>query len=319
MPHPDTQISLVSPGLTRLFVVCPRTASLKRVVRKHLAHVKPIHITTTPHNYPVTSTGWAGIRDKPSVQHEHTLAELHAGVHMMFLGGRPKDADFLALSHEVAEFLEAARSQIRFTGRQSAFSSVSTGISFGSGQEYVAINQVKMLAFSQTPLQVPGNLALPAATSLIMRQFFATPRFCRIAGFANGLFRTAVRTLYVQTLGALIDHHAGLTRNLEHRFSAFAAATLNFGPVTVILPHIDTLNLAWAGSTILIPSAILRHSNVGIAANERRYSFTQYSAAGMFRWVDNGFRSDVTVAEDIRDNLAAQALARQGGDGDGCW
>ncbi len=45
------------------------------------------------------------------------------------------------------------------------------------------------------------------------------------------------------------------------------------------------------GSTILIPSAILRHSNTTIAKGERRYSFTQYTAGGLFRWVDYGFQT----------------------------
>jgi hypothetical protein len=45
------------------------------------------------------------------------------------------------------------------------------------------------------------------------------------------------------------------------------------------------------GSTILIPSSILSHSNVAVEAHERHYSFTQYAAGGLFRWVDNGFRT----------------------------
>ncbi|KAJ7828584.1 hypothetical protein B0H14DRAFT_2263384, partial [Mycena olivaceomarginata] len=87
--------------------------------------------------------------------------------------------------------------------------------------------------------------------------------------------------------------------------SPFAAVTFNFGPATITFPHTDALNLTWGwcaitalgafdprrgghlvlwdlclviqfppGSTILIPSAILWHSNVGIASEERRYSFT---------------------------------------------
>ena len=43
------------------------------------------------------------------------------------------------------------------------------------------------------------------------------------------------------------------------------------------------------GSTILFPSAILRHSNVAIQKGEERYSFTQYTASGLFQWVDHGF------------------------------
>lgn len=45
------------------------------------------------------------------------------------------------------------------------------------------------------------------------------------------------------------------------------------------------------GSTVLIPSSVLYHSNAAIQAGERRYSFTQYSAGGLFRWADNGFQS----------------------------
>ncbi|KAF8139523.1 hypothetical protein K438DRAFT_1785611 [Mycena galopus ATCC 62051] len=111
---------------------------------------------------------------------------------------------------------------------------------------------------------------------------------------------------------------------------------------TVTRCHVDGLNLAWgwcsitalgnfdadygghlvlwdlklvirfpAGSTILLPSATLRHSNVGIAEEETRYSFTQFSAAGLFRWVDNGFKSDLTVNEEIAStNDLVTAAAR---------
>jgi hypothetical protein len=157
-----------------------------------------------------------------------------------------------------------------------------------------------------------------------------------------GLFQTwnpAVHALYTSTLDALTDdYNPALRRNFARRISAFAAATLNFGPFTVTLPHIDALNLAWGwcaitalglfnpdlgghlvlwdlrliirfppGSTILIPSAILRHSNVGIGPTERRYSFTQYTAAGLFRWVDNGFKSDLSITKETRFDVEAQA------------
>ncbi|KAK7050378.1 hypothetical protein R3P38DRAFT_2391354, partial [Favolaschia claudopus] len=49
------------------------------------------------------------------------------------------------------------------------------------------------------------------------------------------------------------------------------------------------------GYTILIPSALIRHSNTSIQPHEKRFSFTQYTAAGIFRFVDNDFRSDVSV------------------------
>jgi hypothetical protein len=105
--------------------------------------------------------------------------------------------------------------------------------------------------------------------------------------------------------------------------TVFAACTFNFGPYALTVPHLDFGNLAWGwcvitalgrfnpdlgghlilwdlklvirfppGSTILIPSAIIRHSNVPISNNEFRASFTQYTAGGLFRWIRNGFKTD---------------------------
>ncbi|KAF8195981.1 hypothetical protein K438DRAFT_1968448 [Mycena galopus ATCC 62051] len=49
------------------------------------------------------------------------------------------------------------------------------------------------------------------------------------------------------------------------------------------------------GSTILIPSALMRHSNTSIQTHETRFSFTQYTSAGIFRFIENGFQSDKAV------------------------
>jgi hypothetical protein len=106
----------------------------------------------------------------------------------------------------------------------------------------------------------------------------------------------------------------------------FAAATLNFGPQTVTFPHLDFANLAWGwctitalgdfdpnkgghlilwdlkliicfppGSTILIPSALIRHSNTSIGSHKKRFSFTQYTPTGIFRFVANRFKSEKEV------------------------
>ncbi|KAF8214943.1 hypothetical protein K438DRAFT_1561991, partial [Mycena galopus ATCC 62051] len=104
--------------------------------------------------------------------------------------------------------------------------------------------------------------------------------------------------------------------------SVFAACTFNFGPCAICAPHIDSANLAWGwsaitalgdfdpdlgghlilwdlrlvirfppGSTILIPSALIHHSNVPIQAHVYRSSFVQYTVGGLFRWVRNGFQT----------------------------
>lgn len=45
------------------------------------------------------------------------------------------------------------------------------------------------------------------------------------------------------------------------------------------------------GSTILLPSASVTHGNTPIQPGESRYSFTQYCAGGLFRWVEYGLQS----------------------------
>jgi len=55
------------------------------------------------------------------------------------------------------------------------------------------------------------------------------------------------------------------------------------------------------------PSAILAHSNVAIVPKETRYSFTQYAAGGLFRWVENGIQK----SEDFYASLSEEAQEEQ--------
>ncbi|KAI0669488.1 hypothetical protein C8Q78DRAFT_943223, partial [Trametes maxima] len=102
----------------------------------------------------------------------------------------------------------------------------------------------------------------------------------------------------------------------------FAATTFNLGPQVVTYEHLDNLNLPaglctittigdydseqgdhvllWdlklmiefpPGMLILISSAMLRHSNTTIEKLKHRYSFTQYLAGSLFRWVECGFKT----------------------------
>ncbi|KAH9484780.1 hypothetical protein JR316_0001682 [Psilocybe cubensis] len=61
-----------------------------------------------------------------------------------------------------------------------------------------------------------------------------------------------------------------------------------------------------SGSSILLPSALISRSNVSIAPHERRYSFTQYTAGGLFRWVAYGGK---TKAEYLA-SLSPEGLAQ---------
>lgn len=69
------------------------------------------------------------------------------------------------------------------------------------------------------------------------------------------------------------------------------------------------------GCTILFPSAVLSHSNVAIARHERRYSFAQYTAGGLFRWVDQGFQTK----DQHWASLSAEELTKEKERLDGMW
>lgn len=116
----------------------------------------------------------------------------------------------------------------------------------------------------------------------------------------------------------------------------FAGAHFNFGPQTCTHRHTDHLNIVYGGcpifaigdfdaklgghlvlwdlklciefppgSVIILPSALIEHSNLPVQAGETRMSFAQYSAAGIFRWVHNGFKSDL----DFQQTSSAAELA----------
>lgn len=152
-------------------------------------------------------------------------------------------------------------------------------------------------------------------------------------------FQPDVHAYYESTMKALHKWNPALKRNFGQFTSVFAAATFNFGPWTITVPHLDFANLAWGwcsitalgdfdpdkgghlilwdlkliirfppGSTILIPSAIIRHSNVSIQQGEKRFSFTQFTAAGIFRFVHNGFRTDKSLKDE--GMTVAQKLQR---------
>jgi hypothetical protein len=116
----------------------------------------------------------------------------------------------------------------------------------------------------------------------------------------------------------------------------WACATFNCGSQTVCYKHADYGNLAYGwcaisalgefdhtkgghlilwdlhlviefppGSSILIPSSAICHSNTRIQPDERRYSFTQYSSGALFRWVDNGFKK----VDEYREPMTAEEKA----------
>jgi hypothetical protein len=143
----------------------------------------------------------------------------------------------------------------------------------------------------------------------------------RVTTGAFAMWAPKLYDYYRSHLGPLFKAHPSLRRNFMN--SVWTTITFNFGPRTVCYVHRDPGNLAFGwcaitalgrfdpkrsghlilwdmklviefppGSTILIPSATLRHSNVRLQEGESRVSFTQYTSGGLFRWVENGFRTN---------------------------
>jgi hypothetical protein len=123
--------------------------------------------------------------------------------------------------------------------------------------------------------------------------------------------------------------------------SAYPMAVWNFGPGSVSYDHTDYGNGPgiWCsitsmgdfdpvlgghmilfdlglviefppGSTILIPSASLRHGNTPIQPGETRYSFTQFCAGGLVRWVRYGCKGDKALSVSERQEIESESNIR---------
>ena len=115
-----------------------------------------------------------------------------------------------------------------------------------------------------------------------------------------------------------------LCQTYNSKAGVFPCRSFNLGQHTATYPYKDMCNLAqaWcsitpvgtfdpklgghlvlkelkliiefpASSTILIPSALLTHFHIPIREHETRFSIVQYVAGGLFRWVENGFMTDL--------------------------
>ncbi|KAL0954276.1 hypothetical protein HGRIS_005404 [Hohenbuehelia grisea] len=225
--------------------------------------------------------------------------------------GQPRDDRWSSdVTEAAATAMHNAAERLSFTpvnesSRRGEYRCLLYGVSFGGGRE------------------TPGVLDNTKRNARILADLVLMECFLRIMGFTKQMFMAFapwIYDYYEQTLGTLFTRSPSLPRLID---SIHAVCTFNFGPRVVTLPHLDVANLAvgWCAvtalgsfdpdfgghlvlwdigliirfpprSTIVIPSAILRHSNIAIREHETRYSFTQYTAAGLFRWVHNGFQSD---------------------------
>ncbi|KAK7435151.1 hypothetical protein VKT23_019843 [Stygiomarasmius scandens] len=228
------------------------------------------------------------------------------------LAGQPADdSTWASVAEAAANTLEAERKNCSFAkkqkkGRRGCFPALNAGIWHGGGRIR------------------PGNLVHNEANTAVLERLANDWSFKRLVGFAHGVFASWAPRLfayYQLHLQSLLENDPTITRFFQR--SVWSAAAFNFGPRTICYPHVDFSNLPfgwcaiWAlgkfdpkkgghlilwelnlviefppGSLVLIPSGVCRHSNAAIGRKETRYSFTQFSPGGIFRWVDHGFQTE---------------------------
>ncbi|KAF9490605.1 hypothetical protein BDN71DRAFT_1399649, partial [Pleurotus eryngii] len=204
-------------------------------------------------------------------------------------------------------------SQLAGKHRHCPFPAAAIGISYGGGQKVSHLRHVRR------PCDMPLNITSYPYQS---------------GGFA--MYSPQMYNCYNQTMEALLASHSDLCRNFKN--SPWVVMTLNVGPQAVCFPHLNSRNLPWRwcsvttfgefnpnfsghlvfwdlwliiqfppSTTILIQSALMRHSNTLVRDGEARYSITQYSAGRLFCWVENRLVSDKKCNAEAKQNPALKA------------
>ncbi|KAJ4478729.1 hypothetical protein C8J55DRAFT_430042, partial [Lentinula edodes] len=184
------------------------------------------------------------------------------------------------------------------------FPALARGISYGKGQ--------------REPMRLVGE------RQLMMDGLLKQDCFRRVAGFQSSAFATWYPRNYAEHLhlnAELEQKLPHLKRNFNN--SVYLCMTVNFGPSTWTHIHTDSKNdvripcaittggtfnhkagghlILWdfklilefpPGATILLPSALIRHSNLPVAVGETRISVTQYTAGGVRQWLEYGGRTE---------------------------
>jgi len=129
-----------------------------------------------------------------------------------------------------------------------------------------------------------------------------------------GTLFTSNSSLHITSLGVLACHHLQLWPIYNHLPPYRSGQPVFWVVLHYCLspfdPHRGGHLILWdlglvidfpPGSTILIPSALVRHSNTVIQPGEECYSLTHYAAGGLFCYVSNGLCSDKTFMKEATE------------------
>ncbi|PPQ63302.1 hypothetical protein CVT24_006747 [Panaeolus cyanescens] len=303
-----------------------------RTVLEHVQLCEPLNLAIDYAKMPVSLSGYVGIRSSESkkvLRNTNSLNDLLAmGFEVVewdgrearpiidangrvcgVLAGRPNDKTYDLSVDRACRFLQAESAPECFRPEESRhrrgpFAAVAFGISFGGGQKSAQ------------------RLVTGSHTGLVER-VLSNRHISRLASYADGAFRTWSPRLYAYYRSTLLKASSHTRQRINFKGSCFAAMSVNMGGKVCCFKHRDCVNLAFGwcaitamgnfdpkkgghfvlwdlkliiefppGSTILIPSAVFSHSNTSIGTEETRFSITQYTAGALFRWVENGFKTD---------------------------
>ncbi|KAJ7433563.1 hypothetical protein FB451DRAFT_1419628 [Mycena latifolia] len=251
---------------------------------------------------------WDGFESRP-------IVDIHGRI-IAALVGQLHSPEYDATAARAFTAIEAEQRTTQFKAtmvrhRRGGFVTLNVGLSYGQGQD------------------VPSRLDNGIYASLLAR-LLRNPDINRMAIFASAsftLWAPRVYAYYRKYDMALHERLPSLQRNFAK--TIFSCATFHFGPSVWTFKHRDVLNLPFGMCTvqvlgpfdptkgghlilwelklviefppstlILLPSANMTHSNIPVQAGDQRASFTQYTAGGIFRYIDNGFRTEKQLEEE---------------------
>ncbi|KAJ3479990.1 hypothetical protein NLI96_g8674 [Meripilus lineatus] len=194
------------------------------------------------------------------------------------------------------------------SNRRGNYRSVSVGLSHGQGQDEPA-----MLHVDDGPAQAAVATLLENEGVKRAIGFASIPGSDQVALWSPNMYDS-----YRTVMGQYYKRDPQRLKRILP--SVYPAFTFNLGPRTVTVEHYDSRNKAngWIaitafgnynpdlgghlilrelglmirfppGSTILFPSAIIRHGNAPIQKGEFRMSITSYAAGALFQYLDYGF------------------------------
>ncbi|KAJ3717530.1 hypothetical protein C8R42DRAFT_587033, partial [Lentinula raphanica] len=242
--------------------------------------------------------------------------------------GQPNDPTYRQDAETMADLMLEVGSTTDWTkaelnSRRGKFASASCGWSYGKGQ--------------------PRPMRLGGERQELMEEFIKNKCVRRIAAYQSatfGLWFPKAYGEYQRRNKQLKEKIPEFDGNIEG--SVFSCCTANFGPDTWTYIHRDTRNapgscaitaggpfdptkggqlIIWdlrlifdfpPASTILLPSALFRHSNIPVQKGDKRVSFTQYTAGGIHGWLEYGGRTEESFAFEDPDAYDRMLKERPG-------